>query len=152
MGISNCTATPCLFPGSLSTRVTAPRNSWLSEPGSLAYGYVTKTRIFGTKMPFCGTKYTLFREALSVGKISSNSSRVGSDGRTRIMRGIFVRVFLRRSWSEGRIIELKDRAKAQRYLPFYRHQYTGKLTRTVSSNLRAHRRIFISGRTFSLAL
>jgi hypothetical protein len=53
--------------------------------------------MFGAKMPFCGTKYTLFRAAFIVGKTSSNSSRVGSDGRTRIIRGTFVRIFLRRS-------------------------------------------------------
>jgi len=74
------------------------------EPGSLAYGYVTNTRIFGAKTPFCGTKYTLFRAAFNVGRISSKSSRVGSDGRTRIIRGTFVRIFLRRSWLEGRVI------------------------------------------------
>jgi len=53
--------------------------------------------MFGAKMPFCGTKYTLFRDAFIVGKISSNSSEVGSDGRTRIIRGTFERILRRRS-------------------------------------------------------
>jgi len=41
---------------------------------------------------FAETKYTLFRDAFIVGKISSNSSEVGSDGRTRIIRGTFERI------------------------------------------------------------
>jgi hypothetical protein len=53
--------------------------------------------MFSAKTPFCGTKYTLFRDAFIVGKISSNSSAVGSEGRTRIIRGTFVRIFRRRS-------------------------------------------------------
>jgi hypothetical protein len=53
--------------------------------------------MFSAKMPFCGTKYTLFRAAFNVGKISSKFSSVGSDGRTRIIRGVLVRIFLRRS-------------------------------------------------------
>src|SRR5258708_22455463 len=60
-----------------------------------------------SKMPFCGTKYTLSREELRVGRISSKSSRVGSEGRTRIMRGILVRILRRRSSLEGRTIRVR---------------------------------------------
>src|SRR5258708_534112 len=65
-------------------------------------------------MPFCGTKYTLLREAFNVGKISSKSSSVGSDGRTRIIRGILVRIFLRRSCVEGRVIRYRIKGKPRR--------------------------------------
>jgi hypothetical protein len=60
--------------------------------------------MFSATMPFCGTKYTLLRDAFNVGKISSKSSSLGSDGRTRIIRGILVRIFLRRSGVEERVI------------------------------------------------
>jgi hypothetical protein len=46
-----------------------------------------------------------------VGKISSNSSAVGSDGRTRIMRGILLRVFWRRSWLVGRVMVYRIKLK-----------------------------------------
>src|SRR5260370_25632272 len=84
------------------------------DPCPVEYGYVTNTRMFSSKMPFCGTKHTLFRDAFIVGKISSNSSGVGSDGRTRIMRGILVRVLWRRSRDEGRVIGILRRRRKMR--------------------------------------
>src|SRR5216684_984600 len=59
-----------------------------------------------SKMPFCGTKYTLSREELRVGRTSSKASRVGSEGRTRIMRGTLLRILRRRSSLEGRTIRV----------------------------------------------
>src|SRR5260370_19033700 len=98
------------------------------EPCPVEYGYVTNTRMFSSKMPFCGTKYTLFREAFIVGKISSNSSGVGSDGRTRIMRGILLRVLWRRSLDEGRVIGILRIRRKPRCLYAFMHTHPQAIT------------------------
>src|SRR5579864_2925899 len=82
--------------------------------------------MLGAKMPFCGTKYTLSREELRVGRISSKSSRVGSEGRTRIMRGSLVLILRRRSSLEGRtIVGIID--EGSRFASLEDHRWTARL-------------------------